>query len=133
MQPSSLPDAEQDVLATLYELGEATARQIREHLAPRRPMAHPSVVTLLSRLKNKGLVSRRKSKQGKAFVFAPTRPKTRAFGPLVSGFLRRAFSGSTAALVASLFETRPPNTKELKELEELLADWRERQQEKRSR
>jgi predicted transcriptional regulator len=115
-----IPDAESDVLATLFDAGEATARSIREVLAKRRPMAHGTVVTLLRRLEARGLVRRRKADQGKAFVYRPTRGHARTFGPAVSRLVQRAFGGRPAALVASLFETRAPSTADIDELEALV-------------
>lgn len=122
----NLPEAEQDVLGVLYELGEGTAREIREQLAARRALAHASVVTLLGRLERKGLVRHRRADTGKAFVFSPTRERGRTFGPLLSRLVRRAFEGNSASLVASLFESRPPDAQELAELETLLDEWRAR-------
>ncbi|HYB94894.1 MAG TPA: BlaI/MecI/CopY family transcriptional regulator [Vicinamibacterales bacterium] len=125
MSDVKIPDAEADVLAVLFEEGEATARTVRERLAKRRPMAHGSVVTLLTRLEERGLVKRRKADQGKAFVFRPAKAHARAFGPAVSRLLQRAFGGKPAALVASLFETAPPTREELDDLEALVARLRE--------
>ncbi|MGE3273975.1 MAG: BlaI/MecI/CopY family transcriptional regulator [Vicinamibacterales bacterium] len=122
----SLPAAEQELLAILYELGEATAREVREHLPAARSLAHPTVVTLLNRLEARKLVRRRKAETGKAFVYRPTRDRDGAFAPLVAGLAGRLFKGSPAALVASLFETHPPDASDLAEIEALLADWRSR-------
>lgn len=115
-----IPDAEADVLAFLFEAEEATARSVREALAKKRPMAHGTVVTLLRRLEDRGLVKRRKADQGKAFVYRPTRAHAKTFGPAVSSLMQRAFGGKPAALVASLFETRPPSAQEIDELEALV-------------
>jgi len=115
-----IPDAEADVLSVLFEAGEATARTVREALARRRPMAHGTVVTLLRRLEDRGVVKRRKADEGKAFVYRPTREHARTFGPAVSALMQRAFGGKPAALVASLFETRPPSAQEIDELEALV-------------
>lgn len=122
----SLPAAEQELLAVLYELGEGTAREVRERLPASRPIAHPTVVTLLNRLETRGLVSRRKGDTGKAFVYRPTREREGAFAPLVASLAGRVFKGNPAALVASLFETRPPDARELAEIEALVAEWRRR-------
>lgn len=122
-QTSRLPDAEADVLATLYELGGATTRAIREHLHARRPMAHASVATLLGRLEERGLIRRQKAEAGKAFVYHPTRPRPRAFAASMRRALdvvERGFGGSSVALVASLFETRKPTPDELRELRRLV-------------
>lgn len=115
-----IPDAEADVLAALFDADEATARQIREALARKRPMAHGTVVTLLKRLEERGLVRRRKGNEGKAFIYRPAKGHARTFGPLVSSLVQRAFGGKPTALVASLFETRVPSTHEIDELEALV-------------
>lgn len=115
-----IPDAEADVLAVLFEVGEATARSVREALAKKRPMAHGTVVTLLTRLEERGLVRRRKGDHGKAFLFRPAKAHARTFGPVASSLMQRVFGGRPAALVASLFETRPPSRDEIDELEALV-------------
>lgn len=120
MGDSKIPDAEADVLAVLFDSDEATARTVRELLVKKRPMAHGTVVTLLRRLEDRGLVSRRKADTGKAFVYRPTKAHARTFGPAVSSLMERAFGGKPAALVASLFESRAPSTEEIDELEALV-------------
>lgn len=115
-----IPEAEADVLAALFDGGEATARSLREALTRKRPMAHGTVVTLLRRLETRGLVKRRKAEQGKAFVYRPAKGHARTFGPGVSSLMQRAFGGRPAALVASLFETRAPSSQEIDELEALV-------------
>jgi len=115
-----IPEAEADVLAALFDAEEATARTLREVLERKRPMAHGTVVTLLRRLETRGLVKRRKADQGKAFVYRPAKDHARTFGPGASSLVQRAFGGRPAALVASLFETRPPSAQEIDELEELV-------------
>jgi predicted transcriptional regulator len=117
---TNIPDAEADVLGVLFDSDEATARQVREALTKKRPMAHGTVVTLLRRLEDRGLVKRRKADQGKAFVYWPTKGHARTFGPVASSLMQRAFGGKPAALVASLFETRPPSNEEIDELEALV-------------
>lgn len=115
-----IPDAEADVLAALFDAEEATARTLREMLERKRPMAHGTVVTLLRRLETRGLVKRRKADQGKAFVYRPAKGHARTFGPGATRLVQRAFGGRPAALVASLFETRPPSAQEIDELEALV-------------
>jgi BlaI family transcriptional regulator, penicillinase repressor len=119
-----IPEAEADVLAVLFDAEEATARTVRERLAKKRPMAHGTVVTLLRRLEDRGLVKRRKADQGKAFVYRPARGHARTFGPVVTTMMQRVFGGKPAALMASLFETRPPSSQEIEELEALVEQLR---------
>lgn len=121
-----LPDAELEVLACLWQHSKATARQIRETMSGYRPMAHGSVVTLLKRLESKGLVSKEKGAVGKAFVYAPTQRPGPTYRRIVENLLQRVFAGDGVALVASLFETQPPTSEELEELQRLLDQLRKK-------
>jgi len=121
-----LPDAEMDVLACVYRRTQATAREIRADLAVERPMAHGSVVTLLKRLEARRLVSRRKADVGKAFVYSATRKQSATVRPMLKRLVNRVFAGDATALVASLFETRPPSPAELEGIEALLREHRRR-------
>ncbi len=120
MADERLPDAELDVMACLWQLREATARELREAMTGYRPMAHTSMVTLLGRLEAKGLVKRAKGPVGKAFVYVPTRRPGQTYRRVIADVLQRIFGGNGPALVASLFETQPPTPAELVELQKLL-------------
>jgi predicted transcriptional regulator len=124
MTEHQLPDAELDVMACLWRGGSLTARQLREALADKRPMAHASVCTLLKRLEDKGLVSRSKGNVGKAFVYQAVARVGATRRRLLGDLLDRLFGGSGVALVSSLLESRPPTGRELDELQSLLNDLR---------
>ncbi|HEX2189302.1 MAG TPA: BlaI/MecI/CopY family transcriptional regulator [Longimicrobiaceae bacterium] len=123
-----VPDAELEILAFIQHRGKATAREVREGIAAFRPLAHSSVVTLLNRLEARGLVTRRKAGQGKAFLYAPTHGRSATVRPLLRRLLNRVYGGDSVALVASLFETKPPSERELEELERMVDDLRRRRE-----
>lgn len=120
MSEERLPDAELEVMACLWQLRKATARQLREAMMDYRPMAHTSIVTLLGRLEAKGMVKRAKGPVGKAFVYAPLRRPDKTYRRVIGDVLQRVFGGNKPALVASLFETEPPTPDEVAELQRLL-------------
>ena len=122
----SLPDAELDVLACLWQKGEATAAEIREHLHEYRPMTHGSVLTLLKRLAEKSLVTRKKADKGKAFVYRAVGDADSTPGRLLADLAHRMFGGDRVAMIASLLETGSPTASELKELRKLLDHLRRR-------
>lgn len=126
MSDDQLPDAELEVMACLWQLREATARQVREAMLAYRPMAHTSVVTLLGRLEAKGLVKRAKGPVGKAFVYSPLRRPGKTYRRVIGNVLQRIFGGNGPALVASLFETQPPTPAEVDELQRLLDQLRQK-------
>ena len=121
-----LPSAELEVLASLWQQGKATAREIREAMQGYRPMTHGSMVSLLKRLEGKNLVSKEKGPVGKAFVYCPTRPPEPTYRRIMRDLYERVFGGSGVAMVASLFESRPPTSEELDALEGLLRELREK-------
>lgn len=133
MAREQLPDAELEVLTCLGRLGEAAARTLRDQLAPFRPMAHGSVLTLLKRLEAKGLVTKRKGPVGKAFLYRPVRQLAHTCQEVVADFVQRIFGGSGIDLVTSLFDTRPPTPAELDRLEELLVALRKQSKKRRTR
>jgi len=118
----SLPDAELDVMSCLWEGGAQTAREIREALADRRPLAHASICTLLGRLESKGLVGREKASTGKAFVYRSTIAPGKTKQRLAQDLRDRVFGGNGAQLMASLFEGRRPSKDEIGQLELLLEE-----------
>jgi BlaI family transcriptional regulator, penicillinase repressor len=89
---------------TLWPLGEATVRDIRDRLAERRPRAYTTIMTIMDRLARKGIVERRKS--GRAYVYrahlTASDARSQALAQLVDNF----FAGSVDALLAQLGKTQ---------------------------
>jgi len=125
MTADSLPDAELDVLSCLWKHGDLTAREVREKLHDARPMTHSAVSTLLTRLLDKNMVSRRRT--GRSFEYRAVRKAERAGRRVVSETLQKVFGGNPAAVVSSLFETRRPTREEIDQLQELLDELRSEQ------
>jgi len=63
------PPLELACLKVLWNLGEGNVRDVRRELAPTRPLAYTTVMTVLDRLAHKGVVSRRKV--GRSFLYTP--------------------------------------------------------------
>ena len=64
-----LAPLELDCMNTLWPIGQATVREIRDLLAPRRPRAYTTIMTIMDRLARKGVVERVKT--GRAYVYRP--------------------------------------------------------------
>ena len=121
-----LPDAELEVLACLWKHGAITVRQLREAMRGYRPLTHAAVSTLLHRLREKGMVTRRKGAVGKAFLYqAAVRPR-RTYRQIAEHLMQRVFGGNALALVSALYESHPPTQQELDRLQEFLDELRQR-------
>jgi BlaI family transcriptional regulator, penicillinase repressor len=106
--------AELEVLQVLWEQGPMTVRQVMAALGQggQKARAYTSVMSLMSVMADKGLLSRQT--QGKAFVYSARAARQETLGGMVGDLLRRAFEGSAAQLVAHLL----PNADE-QELEQI--------------
>lgn len=133
MSAERLPDAELEILACLWLRGESTAREVREAIAEYRPLAHASVMTLLGRLEERGLIARRKGDIGRAFLYRATKKPDPTYRRLLQNVLHRVFGGNGVAMVTSLFEAQPPTTEQISELEKLLQDLKRRENKRRRR
>jgi len=95
-----LAPLELECMNTLWPMGEATVREIRDQLAPRRSRAYTTIMTIMDRLARKGVVERRKV--GRAYVYrarlAAEDARTQALAQIVNNF----FGGSKDALLAHL-------------------------------
>ena len=95
-----LAPLELECLSVLWPMGEGTVRDIHRALAASRPRAYTTVLTIMDRLEQKGIVTRRKV--GKAFHYqarlSAEEARLKAVEKIVEGF----FDGSPEALAAHL-------------------------------
>ena len=95
-----LAPLELDCMNALWPRGEATVRDIQSALSATRPRAYTTIMTILDRLAQKGIVERHKV--GRAWVYRPNlseaEARSRALARVVDGF----FDGSAEALRAHL-------------------------------
>jgi predicted transcriptional regulator len=100
-----LAPLELECLTVLWPLGEGTVRDIHQALAASRPRAYTTVMTIMDRLEQKGIVKRRKV--GKAFCYQPLlsaeEARLKAVEKIVDGF----FQGSREALADHLSAKAP--------------------------
>jgi len=97
-----LSPLELDCMNALWPVGEATVRDIQQALYPTRPRAYTTIMTILDRMAQKGIVLRHKS--GRAWVYRPNlsaqEARSQALAHLVDGF----FAGSSEGLAKHLAE-----------------------------
>ena len=64
-----LGELEAAVMQIIWQSGEVTVRDVREALQSKRPLAYTTVMTIMGRLAQKGILTVRK--QGKAYYYRP--------------------------------------------------------------
>jgi len=95
-----LAPLELECMNMLWPLGEATVREIRDRLTPRRSRAYTTIMTIMDRLARKGVVERRKA--GRAYVYRARLAAKEARSQALSQILENFFGGSKEALLAQL-------------------------------
>ncbi|MFN9264665.1 MAG: BlaI/MecI/CopY family transcriptional regulator [Acidobacteriota bacterium] len=91
------PPLELECLRVLWALGEGNAARVREALAPERPLAYTTVLTLLDRLAKRGQLARRK--QGRSYLYKPLQDRETLRQTAVAELVHTYFDGDTAGLV----------------------------------
>jgi predicted transcriptional regulator len=95
-----LAPLELDCMNTLWPLGAATVREIRERLAQRRPRAYTTIMTIMDRLARKGVVERHKS--GRAYVYRARVTAEEARSQALAQLIDNFFAGSKEELLVQL-------------------------------
>jgi predicted transcriptional regulator len=116
---AKLTGLEMEIMQVLWELGTATAGEIREALLPERPLAQTTILTVLEKLRKKKAL-RLVPTIGRARKFRPVIPKESVAEGLLKNLMGRFFDGSPASLVAHMVKDKGLDKKELEEIRRLL-------------
>lgn len=116
-----LGDAEFAVLRVLWDFGPQTVRDVMERLHDRgRKVAYTTVLTFLSRLEQKGVVS--SDKEDLAYVYRAKVTRERVTDTRVKAMLDELFDGSAAPAVLHLIERSPLSSEDIAKLRKLIDD-----------
>ena len=124
---TSPSERELDLLKVLWELREASVREVRQHLAKHRDAAFNTVQTQLRNMEEKGLVAHRA--EGRTFIYRPIYTREQ----MSSRLLHKVFDGALDQLMLSMLRAKDVSDTELEELERLVADSRRQRRVNRKR
>ncbi len=114
-----LTDSELEVMQVVWQLDGATVRQVHEVLSERRQVAYTTVMTMMNILEEKEYL-RRSSKEGRAYVYEPVRPKGEVIASMVDDFVAKVFDGSARPLVAGLVRQKKLSKRDLEEIARII-------------
>ena len=113
--------AELEVLQIIWEHGPRTVREVMNLLSTGRRRAYTSVMSLMSVMAGKGLLNQKP--KGKAFVYSAKVSRDKTQTRMLGDLLNRAFGGSASALVTHLLQQAKPNSGELEEIHNTIAEF----------
>jgi predicted transcriptional regulator len=106
------------VIEVVWELGEASVRQVWKRLCHERDLAYTTVLTAMQRLEQAGWLKHRT--EGRKNVYLPTRTRAQAGAGSVRKFVQRMFDGNALLLFRQLVEEGELDDDELQELQQLI-------------
>lgn len=114
-------DAELEALKVLWAAGPATVRDVAAALRKRRRrLAYNTVLTLLSRLRDKGYVAA--DRRDTAHLFRAVVTRDELLGSTLSALADRVCDGTASPLVLALVRGRHFSADEIKHFRRLLDD-----------
>lgn len=99
-RPERLTPLESQIMDCVWDLKEATARQVKERLDHTRPLAYTTVQTMMALLRDKGFLTSRR--QGRADAYLPLVDREAMGRRSLRDVMDLFFSGSAATLVSHL-------------------------------
>lgn len=117
-----LTEGELEIMDVVWELQQCTVRQVYEALRERKRVAYTTVMTMMKILEEKGHLVR--SREGRAYVYRPTRPKTLVIASIVNDFVSRVFGGSARPLLLGLLEGKKLSEEDIAEITRLIKEER---------
>ncbi len=112
-----LTQRELDIMGVLWELGEGTVTEVRDHVDP--DLAYTSISSMIRTLELKGFVSHRRG-EGKTHVYFPVIAPEAAGESALGRVLDKIYGGSPIKLLAHLVQQKRLSAKELERMRDLL-------------
>jgi len=109
---------ELEIMNAVWDRGDATVRQVKDALAPRRKRAYSTILTMMRKLEEKGFLEH--ETRGRAYVYRAKVPRREVRRGLLGQLVDRLFDGSPGLLVTSLVEEEMMDEEELREIERLI-------------
>lgn len=119
-----LGDLEAEIMECLWEMGSASVRDVHECLLGRRDIAYTTVMTVMSRLAEKGMLARRQD--GRAYIYNPVQTRDAFCTGVVKRVMAGLFGSAGRPVLAHFVESLAEEDQaELDLLSELIARKRE--------
>lgn len=111
-------ESELEILALLWELKEASVRQIHERLAETKDTGYTTTLKIMQIMHAKGMVSR--DEQNRSHIYRPLTNQKDTQKSLLKNLVNTAFGGSAQNLVMQALGQENPSKEDLDEIRAFL-------------
>ncbi len=115
---ATLTEGELRMMEVVWELEQASVREVTEYLQEKESIAYNTVQTMLRILEEKGYLKHKK--QGRSFIYHAIVGRNQARTAALQYFMSRFFDDSPQALVANLLNSDKLDMAELEQLKTLI-------------
>lgn len=91
---------EMEVLDVIWGMGKATSREIFEKMRERKRLGQSTVLTVLRRLSDRGILHR--DVGGDVYIYSPTLAREELGGRMIDDVVNRIYGGSVDSVIAYL-------------------------------
>jgi predicted transcriptional regulator len=113
-----LGETEMEVLHHVWEMGEATVKQVRKRILKEREVAYTTIMTVMKNLADKGYLKYRKD--GVTYVYSPAQEPDSVRGNLVKELIKKVFKGSPKELVQTLVKSEDISEQDLSDIKKMI-------------
>jgi predicted transcriptional regulator len=104
VEPAALSARQMEIMNVVWDRGKATVAEVWEELSRQHGLARNTVLTLMTRLEEKGWLGH--EEEGAAYRYFARRRREATLRGLVQQLVDTAFAGSADSLVMALLEGR---------------------------
>ncbi|MHB9112432.1 MAG: BlaI/MecI/CopY family transcriptional regulator [Thermoleophilia bacterium] len=123
-----LGDLEADIMELIWQESPASVRDIHENLARERTLAYTTVMTVMGRLAEKGLLIR--EPHGRAYLYVPTQTREQFCSDAISTVMEGLLGGFGEPVLSHFVDT--VNSDDRAKLDELIRLIEKKKEEARS-
>lgn len=113
-----LGETEMEILHHVWDMGEATVKQVRKRILENREVAYTTIMTVMKNLTEKGYLKYRKD--GVTYVYSPAKEPNSVRSSLIKNLITKVFKGSPKELVQALVNSEDLTDKDLTEIKSMI-------------
>ena len=120
MDKINLGDVELEILQIVWQLGEASVKDVQKEIQKNRKVAYTSVMTMMQLLTKKGYLTHHKV--SRSYIYKALIDPEKVRSGLLQRTLDYVFSGSVTHLVQHMVKQKQLNADQLDDIKKLIAD-----------
>jgi predicted transcriptional regulator len=118
LERAPLSEAQLEIMNVVWDRGEVTVAEVWKALSGRRKLARNTVLTMLTRLEEKGWLLR--DEEAHAFRYRAAVPRESTLGTMIHRLVDTAFGGSAEGLVLALLHGRGVTKEEARRIRRMI-------------